>query len=102
MLRLVSVVAFVASTSLAADPPIADATRATMLTNYSEQIVALSRAIEKSPAEVVLYSRRGDCHLFLGHFAAAVRDFETMIALDPAQDTPHWRLGIAYYFTGQF
>ena len=25
-----------------------------------------------------------------------------MIALDPAQDAPHWRLGIAYYFTGQF
>lgn len=25
-----------------------------------------------------------------------------MIELDPAQDAPHWRLGIAYYFSGDF
>jgi lipoprotein NlpI len=102
MLRLVSVFAFVGFTSLAADAPLPSVNRATMLTQYDEQIVALSRAIETSPDEVVLYSRRGDCHLFLGKFPAAVRDFETMISLDPAQDAPHWRLGIAYYFTGQF
>jgi lipoprotein NlpI len=31
-----------------------------------------------------------------------VEDFESMIALDPKQDAPHWRLGIAYYFAGDF
>jgi lipoprotein NlpI len=102
MLRLVSVFAFVVGTSVAADAPVASAKRATMLTQYKEQIVALSRAIEKSPAEVVLYSRRGDCHLFLAQFSEAVRDFERMISLDLTQDAPHWRLGIAYYFTGEF
>lgn len=86
----------------AGEPPMPLAERATMLAAFREQVVALTRAIEKSPGEVPLYSRRGDRHLFLGEFAPAVADFERMIALDPAQDAPHWRLGIAYYFTGQF
>ena len=82
------------------------------LANYAEdtpvtpdsvaKISELNAAIAKSPDVVALYSQRGDAHLFARHFAEAVADFEKMIALDPAQDAPHWRLGIAYYFAGQF
>jgi lipoprotein NlpI len=105
MLRFVSASTMIiaaAAAALAADAPIPSAEHAAMLAQFKEQTAVLSRAIEKSPREISLYSRRGDCHLFLGNFAAAVLDFEKMIALDSAQDAPHWRLGIAYHFTGQF
>ena len=71
-----------------------------MLAEFREQVVRLNGAIAQEPSQVALYSRRGDCHLFLSQFAAAVADFEKMIELDPRQDAPHWRLGIAYHFTG--
>src|SRR5688572_20385898 len=102
MLRLVPAFALFASLAVAVDAPLSAEERATMLAELNEQRVTLTEAIGKSPREVRLYSQRGDCHLFLGQFAAAVADFEKMIALDPAQDAPHWRLGIACYFTGQF
>ncbi|MES2570363.1 MAG: hypothetical protein V4710_09970 [Verrucomicrobiota bacterium] len=56
----------------------------------------------KAPDSIPLLSSRGDSHLFAERFAEAVADFEKMIALDPGQDAPHWRLGIAYYFAGDF
>ena len=86
---------------LAAEPIPADE-RAQMLAGFTAQIAKLDDAIKAAPESVRLYSQRGDAHLFLGHFAESVADFEKMIALDPAQDAPHWRLGIAYYFTGAF
>ncbi len=64
--------------------------------------VSLSASLEQNPKSVPLHSRRGDVRLFLGRFAEAVKDFERMIELDPQQDAPHWRLGIAYYFAGEF
>jgi lipoprotein NlpI len=97
-----SLILSLVTTALASEPPIPAIERTSMLAAFTEQVAALGQAIEGSPREVALYSRRGDRHLFLGQFAAAVADFEKMIALDPAQDAPHWRLGIAYYFTGQF
>ena len=87
---------------IAAEPPIPAAERAEMLAGFTAQIEKLDSSIKASPDVVALYSKRGDAHLFLGHFAESVADFEKMIALDPAQDAPHWRLGIAYYFTGAF
>ena len=83
---------------LAADSP-ADAE---MLAGLARDLKACDAALAKTPDSVALVSRRGDCHLFLGEFAKAVADFEKMIALDPAQDAPHWRLGIAYYFAGDY
>jgi tetratricopeptide (TPR) repeat protein len=74
-----------ASTTFAAEPPIPARERTKMLTEFTEHVATLSKAIENSPREVALYSRRGDRHLFLGQFAKAVADFEKMIALDPAQ-----------------
>lgn len=67
-----------------------------------EQEKALSAVLEKMPASQNLLSRRGDVRVFLGDFKGAVSDYEGMIALDPALDAPHWRLGIAYYFAGDF
>ncbi len=87
---------------LAVEPPIPIEARAQMLAGFSAQIAKLDDATKAAPDSVRLYSQRGDAHLFLGHFAEAVADFEKMVALDPAQDAPHWRLGIAYYFTGEF
>lgn len=72
------------------------------LATFSEQEQALSRVLEGNPQSVNLLSRRGDLRQFLGRFTAAVADYEKMIELDPAQDAPHWRLGIAYYFSGDF
>lgn len=86
----------------AAEPPFPASERAQMLRDLSERLVTLDQSIAQAPRTVALYSRRGDCRLFLGRFAGAIQDFEKMIALDPAQDAPHWRLGIAYYFAGQF
>ena len=79
-----------------------DAGITAMLAKTATELEQATAAIAQAPDTVRLYSRRGDCHLFLGHFAESVADFEKMIALDPAQDAPHWRLGIAYYFAGQF
>jgi lipoprotein NlpI len=63
---------------------------------------ALTAAMEKMPPSLRLLSRRGDLRVFLGNFAGAIADYEGMIAQDPAQDAPHWRLGIAYYFDGRY
>lgn len=86
----------------AAEAPLLAEERAKMLAAYTETRAVLTRAIAEAPRDVALYSRRGDCHLFLGQFAEAVADFEQMIAIDPAEDVPHWRLGIAYYFAGHY
>jgi lipoprotein NlpI len=80
----------------------APAWRAPMLEKFSDELKKLNTALAKTPDTIPLLSQRGDCHLFLGHFAEAVADFEKMIALDPAEDAPHWRLGIAYYFAGEY
>lgn len=86
----------------AAEPPLPDAARAAMLAAFRQQVGALDAAIAAAPNDPALYSQRGDRNLFLARFGPAVADFERMIALDPALDAPHWRLGIAYYFNGQF
>ena len=101
MLRLLPAL-IVPSFLLAAEPSIPADERTKMLAGFTQQIEKLDAAIKASPSTVALYSKRGDAHLFLGDFVGAVADFEKMIALDPAQDAPHWRLGIAYYFTGEF
>jgi lipoprotein NlpI len=85
----------------AADDSAVESTRA-MLAKTASELEQCTAELARTPDSVRLYSRRGDCHLFLAHFKEAVADFEKMIALDPGQDAPHWRLGIAYYFAGDF
>jgi lipoprotein NlpI len=87
--------------AIAAEPAPPESTR-TMLARTAAELDEITAALGRTPDSMGLLSRRGDCHLFLGHFAAAVADFEKMITLDPTQDAPHWRLGIAYYFAGEF
>jgi lipoprotein NlpI len=72
-----------------------------MLAGFQKQLASLDAAVMQAPEEIKLRSQRGDVRLFLGRFRKAIEDFEKMIALDPAQDAPHWRLGIAYYFAGE-
>jgi lipoprotein NlpI len=76
--------------------------RAELIQNLSGQLTELHEKLEKKPGEMGLLSRRGDLYLFLGAFPESVADFEKMIETDPKVDAPHWRLGIAYYFNGQF
>jgi lipoprotein NlpI len=76
--------------------------RAPMLTQFAEELKTLDASLASAPDSMQALSRRGDRHLFLGNFPQAVADYERMIVLDPKEDAPHWRLGIAYYFTGQF
>ncbi len=79
-----------------------DEKRIRLRAEFTERAAAAEAALAGDAQSVSAYSARGDARLFLGEFAGAVADFEKMIALDPAQDAPHWRLGIAYYFAGDF
>jgi len=79
-----------------------DLDAATLDAQFEDQEKTLSAVIAKMPRSVGLLSKRGDARLFQGNFAGAVADYQEMIALDPSQDAPHWRLGIAYYFNGAF
>jgi lipoprotein NlpI len=85
-----------------APDPLPAAERTRLMAGFAAEFKKWDAEIATHPSAVEAYSHRGDCQLFLGHFSEAVADFEKMIALDPAQDAPHWRLGIAYYFAGQF
>ena len=87
-----------AQTPPAAAPAAAEPWRQQLM----EEEKAITAALEKMPPSTRLLSRRGDTRVFLGNFPGAIADYEGMIAQDPAQDAPHWRLGIAYYFDGRF
>jgi lipoprotein NlpI len=100
--QLALLACMLAADAAAADPPIPAPERAKLLEEFAQQIRRLDAALKDAPNDIRLLSERGDAHLFSAHFAEAVADFEKMIALDAAQDAPHWRLGIAYYFAGQF
>lgn len=84
------------------EPPMREAGRSAMLEQYREEAAALTGQIENNPKSVGLYSRRGDCNMFLGKFKESEADYAEMITLDPGLFNSHWRLGIAYYYTGKF
>ena len=73
-----------------------------MLERMEEQKKGIDTELQKNPDSVEWLSRRGDLRLFLGDAKGAVEDFEKEIKLDPSHDAPHWRLGIAYYFAGDY
>ena len=101
-LTLLAALLFVGAGRAADADPLPAEERAQMTAKWREQIAESDTAVAQDAGAVRAYSERGDAHLFLGEFVAAVADFEKMIALDPAQDAPHWRLGIAYFFAGDF
>jgi lipoprotein NlpI len=72
-----------------------------MVAGFKKELAAADLEIAKAAKpSVAMYSRRGDANFFLANFEEAVKDYKKMIELDPAQDGPHWRLGIALYFAG--
>lgn len=75
-----------------------------MLSDFAQQIEKMSESLKPLTGFSRLrgLSRRGDLRLFSGDFAGALADYSEMISLDSAQDTPHWRRGIALYFNRQF
>ena len=98
-----SLLLFIAHIASAAERNAFDeAARTEMLGRFAAEERALDEQIAKAPENVALRSSRGDARLFRGRFPEAVSDYEKMITLEPAQDAPHWRLGIAYYFAGDF
>lgn len=91
-----------AASLLMAAPPIDDDERTEMLAAFEQRKRAADAELEKSPKDIEWLTRRGDALLFLGDAKGAVADFEKEIEIDPSHDAPHWRLGIAYYFAGQY
>lgn len=75
---------------------------ASLIAKFEKERKELDAAIQKTPANLSLYSRRGDLNFFLADFDKAVADYQKMIELDPKQDENHWRLGLAYYLAGDF
>jgi lipoprotein NlpI len=88
--------------ALFADEPISAEIRQQIITALEQQKSGIDAELKTNPESVEWRSRRGDVRLFLGDAKGAVEDFEKEIALDPSRDAPHWRLGIAYYFAGEF
>lgn len=82
--------------------PSAQATEQQMLDQFAKDLPAAIAQLVEKPNDIATLSQAGDLHLFLQQYPQSVAAFEKMIALDPSQDAPHWRLGIAYYFAGQY
>src|SRR6266853_249751 len=94
--------AFLFATALAspAAEPLWPEWRAPLIFKFAKELKDADAAVAKSPDSKQEYSQRGNLLFFLGRYPDAIADFEKMIALDPDEDAPHWRLGIAYYFVG--
>jgi lipoprotein NlpI len=69
---------------------------------FEKDLKALEEKMTGGTPTVQDYSRRGDLRFFLGKFEEAVQDYEKMIELEKDYADTHWRLGIAYYFVGEF
>jgi lipoprotein NlpI len=85
-------------TAFAEPPPISEGDLKTVKDDLSSQLTKANADLAITPDSIPLLSTRGDAQLFLAHIPEAVADYEKTIQLDPSQDAPHWRLGIAYYF----
>ena len=96
------IIFLLAAISAIAAEPLAPDVRAKMVASFEQTVKSADAEIARDATQGRAYSSRGDAQLFLGKAKEAVGDFEKMIALDPSQDAPHWRLGIAYYFAGDF
>jgi len=66
------------------------------------QLKEANEGLKKNPSSQGYLSNRGDVYLFLDAYPEAIADFEKMIKLQPDLDAQHWRLGLAYYFAGQY
>lgn len=95
--------------AIAGGPARADETPTGLSEQEQQQLIARFEALLKAvpapqatvPTAVRDHSRRGDALFFLGRFPEAVREYEAMVQIDPAQDASHWRLGIALFFADE-
>lgn len=88
--------------SSAADGPLPPEIRANLIQSLEKTRTEADEALAKDPSSLKWLTWRGDARLFLGDAKGSVADFEKEIALDPSHDAPHWRLGIAYFFAGDY
>ena len=88
--------------AFAAEEPIPAEIRAEIIASFEKARAEATAALAKESSGTEWLTRRGDARLFLGDAKGAVADFEKEIALDASHDAPHWRLGIAYLFAGEF
>ena len=102
MHRLFLSVILLASGALAEDAPLSAESRREMIAAFEKSRTESDAALAKEPSGTEWLTRRGDARLFLGDAKGAVADFAKEIAVDPSHDAPHWRLGIAYHFAGDF
>jgi tetratricopeptide (TPR) repeat protein len=102
MIKTLLSLILLATSAVAAEPPISPETRAAMIAAFEQTSAEADAALAKEPKSTEWLTRRGDARLFLGDAKGAVADFEKEIAIEPSHDAPHWRLGIAYLFAGDF
>jgi lipoprotein NlpI len=91
-----------AHAAFSGDAPIPPERREEMIASFQKARAEADDALAKEPSSTEWLTRRGDARLFLGDAKGAVADFEKEIAVDASHDAPHWRLGIAYLFAGEF
>ncbi len=102
MTRFLPALLVLLSAAFAGEPPIPVETRTAMIAAFEKTRTEADAALVKEPSSTDWLTRRGDARLFLGDAKGAVADFEKEIAIEPSHDAPHWRLGIAYLFAGDF
>lgn len=73
-----------------------------LLDRFLGQAESCTEQLASDPNSITLLNRRGDFRMFMGDFRDAIADFEKTIAIKPEEDAGHWRLGIAYYFNGDY
>lgn len=69
---------------------------------YQEAVKTDTEALARFPENADLLLERGHRELGLREFAAAQKDLEHAVRVDPTKLDSHYHLGLAYYFQGQF
>ncbi len=69
---------------------------------YQEAVKTDTEALAKFPESADLLLERGHRELGLREFAAAQKDLEHAVLIDPTGLDAHYHLGLAYYFQGHF
>ena len=69
----------------------------------AEQAVAeLTKALEETPKNADLLSRRGGEFFKLGRLQESIADFDRQIELNPSSAEDHWRRGISLYYAERY
>lgn len=69
---------------------------------YQEAVKIDTEALVKFPGSADLLLERGHRELGLRLFAAAQKDLEQAVQIDPSSLDSHYHLGLAHYFQGRF